>query len=72
MPPRRRNPTYMQPTNDGAARRLARVLALSSEAAKEIAASRTGKRARADETTQLATELSKVLASQKKRGKTEI
>ena len=54
----------MQRTYEGAARRLARVLELSEEATKEMAASRHGKKARPGDQHQLANELSKALASQ--------
>ncbi|HZQ62680.1 MAG TPA: hypothetical protein VFC24_15105 [Casimicrobiaceae bacterium] len=53
----------MQRTYEGAARRLARVLELSDEATKEVAALRHGKRVRQQEKHQLADELSKALAS---------
>jgi len=53
----------MQRTYEGAARRLARVLELSEEATKEVAASRQGKRPRQTDQHQLANELSKALAS---------
>lgn len=58
----------MQPTYEGAARRLARVLELSNQATQEVAALRRGKRARSDEARRIADELSKALSPHPKRG----
>ena len=52
----------MQPTNEGAARRLARVLELSNRATQEVTALRPGKRPRQDEARRIADELSKALS----------
>ena len=51
----------MQPTYEGAARRLARVLELSSQATQEMTALPRGKRARQDDARRIAAELSKAL-----------
>ncbi|MDQ6619783.1 MAG: hypothetical protein M3Z31_08820 [Pseudomonadota bacterium] len=60
----------MEPTYPGAARRLGRVLELSSEAVKEVAAVARGKRPRRAETRELAIEFSRAVASHGKTSST--